>query len=172
MPSLLSYFEDKRAFRGLTLWQPWGWCITHLPPDIAKRIENRGWEPWPWVKFIAIHAGATYDKKSAETISQELGIQVPTRNQIHMKAIVGVARLTGCVTDSDDRWFVGKYGWQLADVLTLEKPIPFKGAQGLWEIPGNLRLQLGRQYCAKFEDRVDQPVLESHTGLQLRVPGL
>jgi hypothetical protein len=172
MPSLISYFEDKRTFRGLTLWQPWGWCITHLPPDIAKRIENRDWRPWSGVRFIAIHAGSTYDKQSAEALSEELGIQVPSRGQISMKSITGVARLTGFVTESDDRWFVGKYGWQLADVLTLEKPIPFKGAQGLWEIPVNLRLQLGRQYCAKFEDRVDGPDLELRTGLQLRVPGL
>ncbi len=60
--------------KGLSLRQPWAWAVTHLPPPIAKRIENRA---WPWLdkgfvngassgikqgELIAVHASKTAPK--------------------------------------------------------------------------------------------------------------
>lgn len=170
--SLSKYFEDYRAFRGLTFWQPWLWTITDLPEDLAKRVENRGWPPWKRVRFLALHAGSTYDQDGAWSIREDLKIDVPPRKDIAMKSIVGICRIAGCVTESDDRWFMGPYGWLLADVFKLPEPIPFKGAQGLWEIPNALRLDLGRKYCAALENSVDKQELEPRSRLQLHLPGM
>lgn len=172
MREILRLFESQAFVKGITLWQPWAWCITDLPEDIAKRLENRGWPPWPLVRFLAIHAGSTYHKASATSISDTLGIDVPTRSQIVMKSIVGICRIAGCVTESDDQWFAGPYGWVLSDVVRLPEPIPFKGAQGLWQIPTPIRMKLGEIYCAAQQDRLDRTELEPRTGMQLRVPGL
>lgn len=33
------------------------------------------------------------------------------------------------------KWWIGPIGWVLADVTPLPKPVPCKGAQGLWTLP-------------------------------------
>lgn len=48
--------------------------------------------------------------------------------------IVGVATIIDCVTSSDSKWFMGKYGFVLADA----KPLPFvpcKGQLNFFDIP-------------------------------------
>lgn len=32
-------------------------------------------------------------------------------------------------------WTPGRFAWEVANVKLLDKPIPYKGAQGLWRIP-------------------------------------
>lgn len=168
----LDIFEDSKAFRGFSLWQPMAWAISDLPEEVAKRIENRSWKPWSGVKYIAVHASSTYDRGYKTFIEDLVGVKVPARRDIAMGAIVAVARLAGCVEESDDRWFGGPYGWLLADVMKVPEPIKFRGAQGLWEIPTHLRLQLGRMYAKTFENRMDGANLEHSPRLQLRIPGM
>lgn len=117
--------------KALTLWRPWPWAILYR----TKRIENRGWAPPASIigEMIAIHAGRTWDENGAETIAGMLDA-TPTDAWRHM-GIVGVARVTGCVTSSDDPWFAGPFGWTLDDVRELPHPIPCKGAQRLWTVP-------------------------------------
>lgn len=52
----------RRCLDCITLWPEWAWAID-LPTEAAKRIENRGSEPWrrflpPNGALLAIHAGA------------------------------------------------------------------------------------------------------------------
>lgn len=124
--------------RGLTLWQPMAWAIS----DLDKRIENRPWKPWAGVTHVAIHAGLTYHRPHAEQIAEVFGIEVPKRSDLPKGAIVAVARLAGCVEESDDPWFSGPFGWVLDDVVKLPEPIPIKGAMGLWHLPRDIRPQL------------------------------
>lgn len=53
-----------RPLHALTLHPEWAWAIAYLPPELAKRVENRSWipgrknqqlQPGDW---LAIHAGA------------------------------------------------------------------------------------------------------------------
>lgn len=37
---------------------------------------------------------------------------------------------------------VGRYAWLLADVIALEKPIPTRGALGLWSVPAYVMKQM------------------------------
>jgi len=40
-----------------------------------------------------------------------------------------------CVTSHPSAFFVGKFGFVLENPITFEKPIPFKGALGFFEVP-------------------------------------
>jgi len=53
--------------------------------------------------------------------------------------------LSGVVTESADPWFVGPFGWVLSDVVVLPAPVPCRGAQGLWEVPADVREAALRQ---------------------------
>jgi len=39
-----------------------------------------------------------------------------------------------CVTSSRSKWFFGPYGFVLKNPVEFEKPIPFKGKLGLFEV--------------------------------------
>jgi len=127
--------------RGLTLWQPMAWAIS----DLDKRIENRPWKPWSVAKRIAIHAGKTYNQDHAIQIARHFKVVVPSVKRIPLGAIVAVADIVGCVTESDDPWFSGPYGWQLENVVKLPEPIACGGAQGLWRLTPGVQLQVQEQ---------------------------
>lgn len=117
----------------LTLHKPWPWAVMHLPPAIAKDIENRDW-PLPVGLIgerIALHAGKTFDHMGAAWIEKTFGVTVPPEQQ-HPYGVVGTVKLTGCVTQSPSRWFVGKYGFALADRVVFDKPIAIGGGQKFW----------------------------------------
>lgn len=127
--------------RGLTLWRPWPWAILHG----SKRIENRPWAcPQHAVgQLIALHAGKRWHDDGAESIAA-MHPEMPRGSDDHAVGIVGVARVVGCITDSDDRWFFGPYGWLLDQVAAIDV-IPMRGAQGLWPIsPGMAAVVLER----------------------------
>jgi hypothetical protein len=49
-------------------------------------------------------------------------------------AIVGRVDLADCVKSSRSKWFFGPYGFVLTNPVEFEKPIPFKGKLGLFEV--------------------------------------
>lgn len=126
--------------KALTLYQPWATLIIHGP----KRIENRRWTPPKDLigKRIAIHAGKTIDGgaviRHEDTLLKATGgvFEIPTG------VVLGTAIVYGYVTRSDDEWFSGPIGWQLAEVRALPEPIPCRGAQGLWDLPPDVEAQL------------------------------
>lgn len=133
--------------RALTLYQPWAWCISDIPLPWKKGIENRDWAP-PKAAIgtdIALHAGATYDKEAPEHILAELDLGVPPADLVPLKAVVAVVHLAGCVTESDDPWFAGRFGWLFENVRKLPEPISCKGAQGLWTLPDDIEAKVREQ---------------------------
>jgi len=125
----LADFSDLRA---LTLWRPWSEAIV----ERAKPIENRPWPPWNGFdgRLIAIHAGAKYDADGARAMAQSR-LFYPSPARACSRGIVGLARIVGCVTESESPWFSGPYGWVLDDVVKLSEPIPCAGSLGLWRVP-------------------------------------
>lgn len=138
--------------KGLTLWQPWAWCITRQ----GKRIENRPWHPWKGVTHVLLHAGKTYDKDAEMDICDELDLpyfSLPPEAHLQ-SAVIGTARIIGCIHsveetafvpgfEKQDVWWSGPHGWMLDDVRALEDPVPCAGALGLWTPPADvLRLVL------------------------------
>jgi hypothetical protein len=122
--------ETLGEIRGLSLWRPYPWSIVVG----SKRLENRKWW-WPRLKgtWIALHAAIHWDELGARRILQ-IHPEMPTGASDHPIGIVGVARIAGAVTEAQDPWFTGPYGWQLEEVTPIE-PIRCKGGQRLWKLP-------------------------------------
>jgi hypothetical protein len=142
--------------RGLSFSQPWLWAVQHA----GKDIENRDWPPPIEMigKQIALHAAKSFDDGGVHSLAQ-LGI-ADRPDTYEKSAIVAVATIDRVVTEtksltaSQRRWFFGKYGWILTDVITLGKSIPWDGALGLWIVPpiveGLIRRQLAGEYIPKY----------------------
>lgn len=151
--------------KALTVWQPWAWAIG----SGMKLVENRDWTPsWRLLKpgdSLAIHAGQhqpTRDelwavRDAARAVGREA--EVPAMNshalgpELGRGRIIAVVQFDGWVQSSEELveaqrpWFVGKYGWKLSNVrqLNLGSAPRCGGAQGLWELPGEVERQVSAQ---------------------------
>lgn len=62
--------------------------------------------------------------------------------------VVAVVRITGCDLDQRTPWDVpGQYHWRLDNVRALTEPVPCRGAQGIWRLPG----EVDAAVCAQIE---------------------
>ena len=128
--------------KALTIKQPWVHAIMREGKDIENRSWQRSLRGW-----LAIHASA--QPRRAARFPR--GLRVPDLNTLDYAAICGVARVVDIVTKSRSKWFwrpndgSTNYGWLLAQVKILRKPIPCKGALGLWDVPPKVLRQLRRQ---------------------------
>lgn len=128
--------------KALSLWQPWASAI----PFGLKRIETRHWST-RYRGPLAIHAAKrwTRDEREMAEIEQEAG-RLP--KPLPLGAIVAVAKLVDIRSTSqiiagglsgDERYWgnygLGRFGWILEDIEKLDEPVPWKGAQGLFNIP-------------------------------------
>lgn len=107
----------------LTIKQPWASLII----EGTKRIENRTWKPKDSIlgSRIAIHASQATDA---------LRRYRPSDRELPRGALLGTVVLVKVVTSSPNKYFIGPYGWVLADPVELTTPIPWIGQLGLWEL--------------------------------------
>jgi hypothetical protein len=119
--------------RALTLKQPWASAIFN-----GKIIENRTWVPsdkvLPVGARFAIHAGMSFAKEGAKWIEENFEICYNPES-VPYGAILGTVVYQGYITESDNPWFFGPYGWILSDIQPLEEPIRIKGKLRLWVVP-------------------------------------
>ena len=93
-------------------------------------------------RVIVIARGAgwtvTQDRTGTLVFSNGVSVRSLTKADIHCSAIVCTAVLASCTPPSEpkdgDGWYMGEYGFRLADVQVIE-PIACAGAQGLWRLP-------------------------------------
>jgi hypothetical protein len=152
--------------KALSLSRPWVWAIL----EGGKLTENRPWKNDAIVgQYIALHAAKSWDSLAMLSIPRALEFNkiklvLPTDPKEHLHShIVGVARVTGFVTDEtrhtltrDQRpWYFGKYGWLLDDVTKLETPIPCRGALSLWKMPPEVSQALEVQVPWCFQENGD-----------------
>lgn len=118
----------------LSVRQPWAWLIVHGHKD----IENRTWHT-KVRGHIQIHASKGLTKQEyadAVAFAKQAAprLAIPDFDALKRGGIVGTARVVDCVSDSDSPWFVGPFGFMLADPY----PLPFvecAGALGFFELP-------------------------------------
>lgn len=140
--------------RFLSFSQPWLWSITDLPEPLAKRIENRSWQPPIECvgKRFALHAAKSWDPDGLRFIIRQGVTHAPSdKTRAASSCIVGVATIDRIVTtdrtlpEEQKRWFFGEFGWVLTDVRKLATPIPMKGAQGFRYLEASVEAEINRQ---------------------------
>ena len=129
--------------RGLTLWRPWPWAMA-----LDKPIENRPWKPPVWLisNWVALHAGLTFDAEAFDDMKNGLYTEaaktVPPKAEHPSGVIVAVGRLTGYFEKhtlfvnekTGGTYAFGPVCWRFPVRHKLERPVPHRGAQGLWKI--------------------------------------
>ena len=127
----------------ITIKQPWATLIVLG----IKDIENRTWS----TKFrgpVLIHASKRKEDEewnSAKDLIQLRKITITEKmkwRDYPSGGVIGVAEIVDCVHASASPWFVGEFGFVLANA----RPLPFhacRGALGFWkcEYPADLLSQ-------------------------------
>ena len=138
--------------KALTLWQPWASLIGYG----AKTIETRSWST-SFRGEMVIHAAKGFPKWAKETCEDDpflAALDGLTAETLPVSAGLCIVRLVGCfpTTESglDKLAFAmgckphvrelefgdygeGRFAWLLEFVRAFDKPIPAKGALGIWE---------------------------------------
>ncbi|MFJ9634854.1 hypothetical protein ACIRU8_44910 [Streptomyces sp. NPDC101175] len=139
----LAALPEGDWIRGITIRQPWATCIL-----AGKSPENRP-KPWSWRGWALIHAG----KRTPEpAVLRDPLIATAIRGrELHLGAVIGIARLTGCHLDRGagqctSPWAErGVHHLVLGDVQELALPVPATGALGAWKPPADLLVQVFQQ---------------------------
>jgi len=148
--------------KALSIRPPWAYYIIYgIPistavdnPDGSRRveysgkvfikdIENRNWaipSSFKLPQRIQVHVGKREDKIDdvLDFCCGKLGlpaypIMMSYSGRFPRGAIIGEVDILDCVTESKSPWFVGQYGFTLANPKTYEHPIPCKGKLGFFE---------------------------------------
>jgi hypothetical protein len=142
--------------KALTIRHPWPWAICHW----GKDVENRTWQPSAGLlkpgDKLAIHAGKMVPsielRKSFEGM-REMGAidddtKMPTMDDLRGQesSIVAVVLFWGTQLDHISPWFCGPVGWCLNGLVVLPKPVPCRGAQGLWNVPADVLEKMREQF--------------------------
>jgi len=137
--------------KALTVLQPWAWAIAAG----HKRIENRTWAT-SYRGPLVIHAGRDH-RLMAPGIQflRGVGIERPLLDGLPFGAIVALAELVNCVRYDDqttalhdDPFAEGPVCWVLDNVVEVE-PVPYRGAQGLFDVPDDVVDRLRRVAMAR-----------------------
>jgi hypothetical protein len=126
--------------KAISIRGPWWWMIL----NIGKTIENRDW-PTSQRGRVLIHAskGMTRDEYysaadfAMAAVSNEYrgrGIVMPSWRQMPRGGIVGSVEIVDCVLESDNPWFMGRYGFVLRDPVVLPFR-EFRGQLGFFDVP-------------------------------------
>lgn len=144
--------------KAISLWQPWATLIAIG----AKKVETRSWHT-SYRGTIYIHAAKHWTQEEADTCHDEpfrsvlmrhlgLSSHAPLvyenllKSQLPFGALIATASLKECLKyghwvealSEQERAFgyyaAGRYGWVFENIQPLPKPIPFRGAQGIFDV--------------------------------------
>lgn len=115
--------------------------IDWLGKGVIKDIENRSWclpKNFDTPQRIYIHAGKrrvniSFERFHELAIAPGIGLML-FGDIVARGAIIGEVDLVGCVHESDNPWFEGPHGFVLENPVAYEKPIPYKGKLGFFEV--------------------------------------
>lgn len=128
--------------KAISLWQPWATLVA----TGAKRHETRSWETL-YRGPIAIHAAKRWTSELKNIRSSDPFVANLPAGPLPFGAIIAVARLVNCVRIDNDTtptdavevvfgdYTHGRFRWDFDNVVLLDKPILFRGAQGLFDVP-------------------------------------
>lgn len=134
--------------KAISLWQPWAslWLTD------AKVHETRHW-PTHYRGWLVVHAAKRrIDDLSGDRLDEicdgiwghHWGLELPRG------ALIGMVKLVDCkqmkftkpASEDDEEcgdWSDERYAWMRAPKFTVfEEPIPYRGAQGMFDVPAAL----------------------------------
>lgn len=139
--------------KAISVKHPWPWLMFHASPP--KDIENRDW-PTKYRGELWIHCSKLVDSLECDAAMalirrHRLNIELPTIAELKRTAghIIGRVTVTDCVRRSESPWFVGDYGFVLADPRPLVTPVYCRGSLGLWDVPELTRRVIEGQVSPK-----------------------
>jgi hypothetical protein len=109
----------------LSIRQPWA----HLIVAGIKQIENRTWTT-RYRGPLLIHAGQLWHDETIADIERRHRIAIP--RDLQLGGIVGIVDLVDVVTQSDDPYFYGPFGFVLENARLLSFT-PMRGRLGIWK---------------------------------------
>lgn len=114
----------------ISVRNPWAWLIIHG----LKDIENRDWATTRRGRIL-IHASRGMALHEYRAVSRFLAsdsrlahlvLKLPKPGDLKFGGIIGAVTIVDCVRSHPSPWFMGKYGFVLAD----PEPLPFKPCRG------------------------------------------
>jgi len=149
--------------KAVSLHQPWATMIAIG----RKTFETRSW-PTRHRGPLAIHAARRLEGENIDRILggeafdllgrayQHLLLDELTSRRYPLGAIVAVANVVDCIRVGEETppadpgtieyclgdYTAGRYAWRLEDVQPLKTPVACRGAQGLWDVPAQTRLDI------------------------------
>jgi hypothetical protein len=130
--------------KALSIHQPWAHAILHQ----GKGVENRTW-PTRYRGPLLIHASKSrqsYDCVKYRWV-MDYECRLPAWSELAIGAIVGVVDLVGCsklvptfceTHGEAAKWHEGPWCWELRNPRPFTTPIPYRGAQGLFDVPDEI----------------------------------
>lgn len=137
--------------KAISIRAPWWWAILH-----GKPVENREWYTSQRGRVL-LHASKfwkpdevsdDWDDVKYMAAQDNLALPLPVGNEDSHNfttamreaggCLVGTIEIVGCVTKHPSAFFVGKYGFVLRNPIAFDKPIPFKGALGFFDVPNEV----------------------------------
>lgn len=124
-----------REIHAISIIQPSGELIVRG----KKNIENREWKTKKR-GFIAIHASGKYDRNRYEYFSENYNVHIDP-DEVDYGAIIGFAEIVDVIQEEDvtratSKWFEGRYGFVLKNMIKLPKAFPVQGSIGMWKLKG------------------------------------
>lgn len=135
----------SKRIKALSLWQPWASLIAIG----AKEFETRSWRH-NYRGLVAIHASKRWTRDEIY-MTEHFARTYPVATQgkllkpLPLGVVLCVAKLMDIVPTEAIRHHLaqperafgdytsGRYAWELQVVKVFDEPIPWKGAQGLWD---------------------------------------
>lgn len=132
------------VMRAISLWQPWAslWLTE------SKVHETRHW-PTKHRGWLIVHAAKKLVKLAdGDPLDEICWKEFGGHRELPAGAIIGAIDLTACTLmrltapdHQDDmecgNWSDERYAWRRGDHVRLPVPIPYKGRQGLFDVPAD-----------------------------------
>lgn len=115
--------ETPHSLKALTVCQPWAWALI----EGGKDFEYRSW-PTRHRGPLLIHAGKGRGWLGTEKVPSSFQcVAWPPYSELVFGAIVGMVTVVDCIEDDGFYWLV-------ADPVSFDEPVLWKGARGLFNI--------------------------------------
>jgi hypothetical protein len=135
--------------KAISLWQPWAslWLSGVKIHETRSWHIRKQWKAWEPGDRIAIHAAKEFIKDHDAVVEDILRRRCGERwfETLPVGALIGTIIVADCVptesvitTMADDvcgDFREGRYAWRGADPIIFPQPIPWRGSQGIFNVP-------------------------------------